>query len=76
MQYSLVLLFICVTLLVNAQQKMVFTNADSSKTITVKQKDLVRLAYNGYMQQPQQAEGFVSALNDSTITLTPRKKLL
>jgi hypothetical protein len=76
MKYSLMLLFICVTLLVNAQQKIVFTNADSSKTISIKQKDLVRLVYNGYMQQPQQAEGFVSALNDSTITLSPRKRLL
>jgi hypothetical protein len=76
MNYSLMLLFICVTLFVQAQQKIVFTNADSSKTITVKQKDLVRLSYSGYMQQVQQAEGFVTALNDSTITLSPRKRLL
>ncbi len=76
MKPFVILLFICVTITVNAQQKIVFTNADSSKSITVKHKDLVRLAYNGYMQQPQQAEGFVTALNDSTITLSPRKRLL
>jgi hypothetical protein len=76
MKPFVILLFICITITVNAQQKIVFTNADSSKTITIKQKDLVRLSYNGYMQQPQQAEGFVTALNDSTITLSPRKRLL
>jgi hypothetical protein len=76
MKSFLMLLFIYVTFTVNAQQKIVFTNADSSKTVTVKQKDLVRLAYYGYMKQPQEADGIVTALNDSTITLSPRKKFL
>ncbi len=76
MKSSLILVCICFTLFTNAQQKIVFINADSSKTVIVKQKDLVRLAYNGYMKQQQQAEGFVSVLNDSTITLIPRKKFL
>lgn len=58
-----------------AQQKIVFTNADSSKTIVVNQNDLVRIAYAGYMLQPQEAEGKVAVLNDSSITLAPRKKL-
>lgn len=60
---------------VNAQHKIVFTKADSSSLVSIKQKDLVRLAYNGYLQQPQEAEGIVTAINDSTITLSPRKKL-
>lgn len=62
-------------LLANAQQQIVFTKADSSSIITIQQKDLVRLAYNGYLKQPQEAEGIVTAINDSTITLAPRKKL-
>lgn len=60
---------------VNAQNKVVFTKADSSSIVTIKQKDLVRLAYNGYLKQPQEAEGIVTGINDSTITLSPRKKL-
>ncbi len=58
-----------------AQNKVVFTKADSSSIVTIKQKDLVRLAYTGYLKQPQEAEGIVTAINDSTITLSPRKKL-
>jgi hypothetical protein len=67
--------FIFLSLSVKAQNKIVFTKADSSNTITIKQKDLVRLAYNGYLKQPQEAEGIVTAVNDSTITLSPRKKI-
>jgi hypothetical protein len=59
----------------HAQQKIVFTKADSSKTITVKQKDLVRLVFNGYMNQPQMAEGIATEITDSSITLSPRKKM-
>lgn len=75
-QSCLFFVLICFALEINAQQKLVFTNADSSKIITIKQKDLVRLAYSGYMNQPQEAEGIVTSLNDSTITLSPRKKIL
>jgi hypothetical protein len=64
------------SVLLHAQQyNLVFTNLDSSKTVTIKEKDLVRIAYSGYIKQSQIAEGFVTNLNDSTITLIPRKKL-
>jgi hypothetical protein len=64
-----------ISLSIQAQNKVVFTKADSSSIVTIKQNDLVRLAYNGYLKQPQEAEGIVTAINDSTITLSPRKKL-
>jgi hypothetical protein len=63
------------TFTIQAQNKVVFTKADSSSMVTIKQNDLVRLAYSGYLKQPQEAEGIVTAVNDSTITLSPRKKL-
>lgn len=71
------LIFCClfITLSAKAQYKLVFINADSSKTIIVKQKDLARLSYNGYMKQPQEVEGIISVVTDSTISLSPRKKL-
>lgn len=69
---SIAVVFLCLTL--QAQQQIIFTKSDSS-IITIRQNDLVKLAYNGYMQQPQEAEGIVTAINDSTITLAPRKKL-
>jgi hypothetical protein len=73
---SLLLIFSLIfTFAVQAQNKIVFTKTDSSSITTVKQHDLVRLAYNGYLKQPQEAEGIVTAINDSTITLSPRKKL-
>jgi hypothetical protein len=75
MRSFLIILSIFLAFTVNAQNKVVFTKADSSNIVTIKQKDLVRLAYNGYLKQPQEAEGIVTAINDSTITLTPRKKL-
>lgn len=75
MKPALFILFISLTLSIQAQQKLVFTNADSSKTITIKQKDLVRLAFNGYMNQPQMAEGIATEITDSSITLSPRKKM-
>jgi hypothetical protein len=75
MRFLLIIISIFFALAINAQSKVVFTKADSSSIVTVKQKDLVRLAYNGYLKQPQQAEGIVTAISDSTITLSPRKKL-
>ncbi|MBL7703654.1 MAG: hypothetical protein JNM14_15495 [Ferruginibacter sp.] len=72
-------LFLCILVIlssqIQAQNKIVFTKADSSSIVTIKQNGLVRLAYNGYLKQPQEAEGIVTAINDSTITLSPRKKL-
>jgi hypothetical protein len=68
------LVLICIT--TSAQQQIVFTKTDSSKTVVIKLKNLVRLSYGGYMQQPQEVEGRVSTITDSTITLTPRKRLL
>jgi hypothetical protein len=76
MKHLLTLVIICISVTIQAQHHLVFTNADSSKKITVKEKDLVKLAFTGYLSQPQIAEGFVANINDTTITLAPRKKLL
>jgi hypothetical protein len=73
---SLLLLCILSIGLSTQAQQLVFSKADSSKTIVVKLKDLVRFSYTGYMQQLQEIEGRISSLNDSTVTLAPRKKLL
>ena len=59
-----------------AQHKIVFSKTDSSANVEVELKDNVKLSYSGYMGQPQEAEGIVTLLNDSIISLTPRKKLL
>jgi hypothetical protein len=75
MRSLLIIISIFLAFTINAQSKVVFTKADSSSIVTIKQKDLVRFAYNGYLKQPQEAEGIVTAINDSTITLSPRKKL-
>jgi hypothetical protein len=69
-------LFICIIFSAQAQYRLAFTNADSSKTVIIKQKDLARLSYKGYMSQPQEAEGNVSSITDSSISLAPRKKFL
>ena len=65
MKLILSFLFVCFTFTI-----------DSSKTVVIKLKDLVRLSFNGYFEQQQEIEGRVTSLNDSTITLTPRKKIL
>ena len=76
MKSILLLLIICISFSLQAQVQLVFSKVDSSKTIIVKMKDLVRFSYNGYMQQAQEIEGRVTALNDTLITLSPRRKLL
>jgi hypothetical protein len=76
MKHLLILIVMCISIATQAQQQLIFTNTDSSKKITVKPKDLVKLAFTGYFGQPQMAEGFVTNINDSTISLAPRKKLL
>ena len=76
MKYFLLFLFICLTFSATAQYTLVFTNADSSETVMVSQKDLVRLSYEGYMEQQQQVEGMVSAINDSSINISPPKRFL
>jgi hypothetical protein len=67
---------ICWSVLLPAQQKLVFTKTDSSAVVIIKIKDLVKLSYNGYMQQQQESEGRVSDLTDSSITIVPRRKFL
>jgi hypothetical protein len=76
MKSILLLLSICISFSLQAQNQLVFSKTDSSKTIIVKMKDLVRFSYNGYMQQAQEIEGRVTAINDTLITLSPRRKLL
>ncbi len=75
MKWLFLLLLVAFSLTVKSQNEIVFTLADSSKIVTVKSKDLLKLSYNGYLSQPQEAEGYVSAINDSSITISPRKKL-
>jgi hypothetical protein len=76
MKHLLFFVLICIAFSTQAQYKLVFNNADNSKTIIVKQKDLTRLSYDGYMHQPQEVEGNVSAITDSSISLSPHKKFL
>jgi hypothetical protein len=76
MKFILFSFFICITFSLQAQNRLVFTNSDSSQKVTVKQHDLIRLGYDGYMNQPQESEGNVSAITDSSISLSPRKKFL
>lgn len=59
-----------------SQQKIVFTHAESGKTVTVKQSNLLKLSFNGYLGKQQAAEGKVTGITDSSITLNPRKKRL
>ena len=75
MKWLYLLLLVSLTITAKAQKEIVFSLADSSKIVTVKTKDFVKLSYNGYMSQPQETEGVVSAINDSSITISPRKKL-
>lgn len=76
MKYYLLFIAFCITFSATAQNELVFINADSSETITVSQKDLVRLSYAGYMGQPQEMEGTVSVINDSSIHISPPRKFL
>jgi hypothetical protein len=76
MKQFLLFLTLIITFQLQAQNKLVFTKSDSSKVFTVKQNDLVKLSYYGYLKQTQQAEGKVTDLTDSSITLTPRKRFL
>jgi hypothetical protein len=46
---SLLVLFILSIGISTQAQQIVFSKADSSKTIIVKLKDLVRFSYKGYM---------------------------
>jgi hypothetical protein len=76
MKSLLLLFFISTGLLLKAQNQLIFSKLDSSKTIIIKLKDLVRFSYSGYMAQHQEVEGRISAINDSTVTLQPRKRIL
>jgi hypothetical protein len=76
MKSFVLFIVLCISFSASGQQKLVFTNPMANRSITIKQKDLVRLGYSGYMKQAQEAEGVVSILTDSSITLSPRKKFL
>lgn len=76
MRYYLLLIAFCINISATAQNKLVFINVDNGETITVSQKDLVKLSYAGYMGQPQEMEGTVSAIKDSIIHILPPKKFL
>ena len=76
MKSLLLSFFLIVSISTHAQYSLVFVKADSSKIITIKQGDLARMGYNGYIGQPQEAEGNVSVITDSSVTLSPRKKFL
>lgn len=51
-----------------AQQKLIFSNANSGKVVVVKQHDMVKLAYNGYLGQIQSAYGRVEWITDSVVS--------
>lgn len=67
-------LFLCFLLSAGAQNKIIFYKNDSSKTITISSKDLLRISYNGYSKQPQETEGMVAQITDSNITISPKKR--
>lgn len=69
-------ILLCFILTASAQNKIVFYKNDSSKTITVAAKDLLKVAYGGYFKQPQETEGTVSLITDSTVTIAPKKRFL
>lgn len=67
-RYITLLFFITSTILFsNAQQKIVFTNTISKKEVTVKQRDIVKLVYQGYLGQIQQVYGKIELVTDSFI---------
>jgi hypothetical protein len=75
MRLIILMLILTFSLSVQSQQKIVFTNTETGKTVTVKPNNLLKLSFNGYLQQQQTAEGKVSAITDSSVTLSPRKKI-
>ena len=76
MRLTLLIVALIISISLSAQQYLTFTKADSSETVSINKKDFVKLGYKGYMGQLQEFEGIVSNITDSTITLSPRKKLL
>jgi hypothetical protein len=76
MRLFILMLSLTFSLSVLSQQKIVFTNAESEKSVTVKQNNLLKLSFNGYLGKQQTAEGKVTGITDSSITLNPRKKKL
>jgi hypothetical protein len=75
MRLIIVILIITYSVTVEAQQKIVFTKTETGKTVTVKLNNLLKLSFIGYLKQQQTAEGKVSAITDSSVTLSPRKKI-
>jgi hypothetical protein len=75
MRLLIVILIITFNVTVEAQQKIVFTKTETGKTVTVKPNNLLKLSFTGYLKQQQTAEGKVSAITDSSVTLSPRKKI-
>jgi hypothetical protein len=75
MRLIILILSLTCSLSARSQQKIVFTNAESGKSVTVKQSNLLKLSFTGYLEQQQTAEGKVSAITDSSVTLSPRKKI-
>ncbi len=67
-RYITLIIFITSAVLFSkAQQKMVFTNAVSKKEVTIKQQDVVKLLYQGYLGQIQEVYGTVELITDSFI---------
>ncbi len=52
---------------VAAQQRLVFTLPHANKTVVVKNGDMVRLLYRGYLGQVQDYYGRVENINDSFV---------
>lgn len=67
-KYILLTLFVITTVFFStAQQKLVFNDTVANKTITVKQADIVKFLYIGYLGQIEQVYGKVELVTDSFV---------
>ncbi len=76
MKYLFLAILVTSSIATHAQNQLVFTRLDTTKAIVLQPGDLVRLGFNGYMKQAQEADGKVTAVTDSTVTVAGRKRFL
>ena len=67
--FSLSILFILLTVQCFAQKKLVFTHAQTHKTIELNVGNRAAFTYKGYMQQHEFIKEIITNITDSTVTL-------
>ncbi len=65
----LILLFTFSLLTCFAQQGILFTNKNNQKEVLVKEGDLVKFSYNGYIGQREVKYGTVLSIQDSVVSI-------